>query len=249
MLHVSTASFIALCHPCGLRHPCHTEQEFADFCTRHPGHPVSRFDRSWLDLLGSPLAPHRPRSKVVSTSDPAMARHLRLHTHRALAEARPNADLKLAHSADVPIVITLASLASHASNGRESNPVDNATNLYLDAMVILRITLQAGTPANDKAVHMLLYGGFGTDVTSEALAAGDAALAIRNPTNLREFNSIPVVEGGTWYRSNPAMIAHVFGGALPDTWGLVVRNYTGVTFSATEGEHVKGYRGYFATVI
>jgi hypothetical protein len=160
------------------------------------------------------------------------------------------ADLKLKYASSANFTLTLASLASSATGARESTAVDNTTNLYLDALVRVHCKLQAGTPANDKAIYVFAYGSEdGTNYTDNATGS-DAAVTMRDPTNLRLIGVIACPDsGGLTYKGGPFSVAQAFGGILPRKWGIVLRNYTGVTLSATEGDHAYSYTGiHYQTV-
>lgn len=163
------------------------------------------------------------------------------------------ADLKLAYQASQTFTISFApggtGLASSATAARESTAVDNTSNLFLDAICMVSVKLQTGTPANDKAVYVYAYGSVdGTNYTDNATGT-DAAITLRDPTNVRLVNVIPVPDsGGLTYESSPFSIAQAFGGILPPKWGIIVRNYTGVSLSNTEGDHFAKYRGIYHTV-
>lgn len=158
------------------------------------------------------------------------------------------ADIKLAYGSSTNLALTLASLASSATAARESTVVDNGTNKFLDALVQVHVKLQTGTPANDKAVYVYAYGSEdGTNYTDNATGA-DAALTMRDPSNLRLIGMIACPDsGGLTYKSAPMSVAAAFGGVLPRKWGIVVRNYTGVALSATEGDHAYRYTGVYQT--
>lgn len=158
-------------------------------------------------------------------------------------------DLKQAFGASAALTITLASLASSATAARESTAVDNTSNLFLDTLVQVKIKLQTGTPANDKAVYIYAYGSEdGTDYTAD-VSGSDAAYTLRAPTNLRLLGIIQCPDsGGLTYRSHPMSIREAFGGVMPRKWGIVVRNYTGVTFDSTGGNHEATYSGVYLTV-
>jgi hypothetical protein len=146
------------------------------------------------------------------------------------------------------ITCTLASLASSATAGRESTVIDNTTNLFLDVLVSLTVKLQAGTPANDKAVYVYAYGTVndGTDYTDGATGS-DAAFTPTDPPNVRLIGVISAPASAGTYKGGPFSVAAAFGGVLPAKWGIVVRNYTGIALSATEGDHKKLYQGVYAT--
>lgn len=158
-------------------------------------------------------------------------------------------DVKIEYQSSQNFTLTLASLASSATGGRESTAVDNTTNKFLDAICQVSCKLQTGTPGNDKAIYIYAYGSVdGTNYTDNATGS-DAAITLRDPTNLRLVGTIPVPDsGGLTYESQPFSVAQAFGGILPPKWGIVVRNYTGVALSATESDHFYKYRGVYETV-
>ena len=154
------------------------------------------------------------------------------------------ADLKLKFGTSTAFTLTLASLASSSTAGRESTAVDNTSNLFVDALVRLQCKLQTGSPANDKAIYVYAYGSEdGTNYTDPATGS-DAAITLRAPTNLRLIGVISTPDsGGLTYKGGPFSVAQAFGGVLPRKWGIVVQNYSGVTLSATEGDHAYTYTG------
>jgi hypothetical protein len=156
-------------------------------------------------------------------------------------------DIKTAFGATTALTITLNGLASSATGARESTVVDNGTNLYLDALVTVIFELAAGSPANDKAVYVYAYGSEdGTNYTDNATGA-DAAITLRDPTNLRLIGVIACPDaGGLSYKSHPMSVAAAFGGRLPRKWGIVVRNYTGVAGESSGCS--ASYSGVYATV-
>lgn len=156
------------------------------------------------------------------------------------------ADIKQAFGTSIAITITLASLADNAA--RESTVIDNGSDLFLDVIVQLTCQLQAGSPANEKAIYIWAYGSEdGTDYTDNATGS-DAAVTLRAPHNFKLIGVINCPDaGGLAYKSHPMSIAQAFGGVMPRKWGIVVENQTGITFHATEGNHDKHYSGIYAT--
>ncbi len=159
------------------------------------------------------------------------------------------ADLKQAFGSSTAITCTLASIAG-AGSARESTAVDNGTNLFLDVMVYLAIKLQSGSPSGDRAIFIYAYGSEDGTNYGDNATGSDAALTLRTPTNLRPLGTINCPDSGALtYKSGPMSLAAAFGGVIPRKWGVVVQNLTGVTFSATEGDHAKSYTGiYYQTV-
>jgi hypothetical protein len=144
------------------------------------------------------------------------------------------------------LTITLASLASSATAGRESTVVNNGTNLFMDALVSVVVTLAAGTSGSDRAVYVYAYGtsNDGTDYTGSATGT-DAAYTQADPTPLKLIGVIPAPTQSLAYKGGPWSVAAAFGGVLPAKWGIIVRNFSGITLTATAGNHKVVYQGVF----
>lgn len=153
------------------------------------------------------------------------------------------ADIKLKYgTAGQTITLTLASLANNAA--RASTYVDNATTLYQDALVQLKVKTGASGVATTGSVAVYAYGSVDGGTTySEGATGSDAALTLVSPTNLRLIGLFSAVANATTYISSPMSVAQAFGGILPQRWGIVVLNSTGAAFDATEGSHAKLYQG------
>jgi hypothetical protein len=152
-------------------------------------------------------------------------------------------------SASQGITCTLASLASSATAAREATVIDNTSNLFDDALVYLKLKLQTGTPANDKAIYVYFYCSEDGSNYTDNVTGADAAVTLRVPTNL--FGPFIVQcpdSGGLSYKVIIPSVAGFFGGRLPPKWGIVIRNYTGIALDATEGNHTKEYRGIYRNV-
>lgn len=135
------------------------------------------------------------------------------------------------------ITITLTSLANASGvngAGRASTAIDNTANLFLDALVSLKIKTSASALANDKAVYVYAYGTSdgGTDYT-DGITGSDAAFTATNPPNVRLIGVINAVASSTTYVGGPFSVAAAFGGVLPDHWGIFVVNFTGQSLDAS----------------
>jgi hypothetical protein len=154
-------------------------------------------------------------------------------------------DIKQVFGTSTGITITLASLASSATAGRESAAVDNSSNLYVDALVTVTIDLAAGAPANDQAVYVYAAASEdGTTYTDNATGS-DAAITLRTPTNLRVIGIINTPVDGAVY-TQVMSVAQAFGGILPRKWSIVVRNYSGQAFHSSGNS--ASYTGVYANV-
>lgn len=158
------------------------------------------------------------------------------------------ADRKIAYDTSQALTITLNSLASSATAGRESTAVDNTTNKYLDALVQVKVTLQTGTPGNDKGVYVYAYGSEDGSTYTDNATGTDAAITLRDPSALVLIGFIPCPDsGGVTYEGSPMSVARAFGGRLPRKWGIVVRNYTNVALHASAGNSAS-YTGLYETI-
>jgi hypothetical protein len=150
---------------------------------------------------------------------------------------------RLTLAASAPIAITLDGLARGA--GRASAFVDNATNLYVDAHVSVKFTLDVTAgPVDHNVVYIHAYGSedgtlagpSGGSSGREAIDGTDKAITISTlPTALWTVRlcalTVHTGAGGSVYVSPPLSVAHAFGGVLPRRWGLVVANRSPFAFA------------------
>lgn len=163
------------------------------------------------------------------------------------------ADIKTAFSAVQTFTITLASLAtSSVGAGRSSLTVDNSSNLYEDALVLISVQLLAGTASGDKAVYIYAWGSLDNTLFPDTITGADAALTLTQPTQLRLIGSIAMpstIVVSTPYTSEPLSVASAFGGVLPKYWGIFIQNNTGFALNATENNLKKQWMGVYRTAI
>lgn len=144
------------------------------------------------------------------------------------------------------ITITVASLANNGA--RESTAADNTSNLFLDALVSLKIKSPAASTSATGYIEVFAYGTTNAGTTySDSCTGSDAGVTLTVPENMRRIGVINVVADATTYNAGPFAVAAAFGGVLPAKWGIVVRNKTGGTLDATGGSHVIQYQGIFAS--
>lgn len=131
------------------------------------------------------------------------------------------------------ITCTITTLASSATACRASTAVDNTTNLFLDALVQVNVTLSATATANDKAVYVWAYGtADGGTTYTDGVTGTDGAFTRTDPPNLRLIGVLSTPTASNSYKSGPMSVAAAFGGILPDHWGVVVQNFSGSAFTA-----------------
>ena len=144
------------------------------------------------------------------------------------------------------ITITLTSLASAGTQG--SAAIDNTTNLYLDALVFVKVKTNAAGTSATGYVSIYAYGtADGGTTYSDGVTGTDAAQTLTSPPNLRLVGVCNAVANATTYSCGPFAVSPAFSGILPDHWGIVVQNNTGAALDATVGS--AWYQGAQAQVI
>lgn len=151
------------------------------------------------------------------------------------------ADIKTKYSSAASVTVSIASLADHTE--RQSDVIDNSTNLYLDAHVQLKVKTGSSV-SGDKAVYVYAYGT--TDSSGLGYsggASGSDSTFSGTLENTRLIGVISTVSSGTSYESDIMSVAAGFGGTLPSKWGIIVENRSGSALDSTESNHVKKYVG------
>lgn len=143
-------------------------------------------------------------------------------------------------AADNAVTITLASLASSATAGRESTVVSNTSNLDLDHQLYAAFLPQAGTPANDKGVYVFGYGTAGGTEYPDNVTGADAALTPTSEANLTYMDFVNIAVSTTRGAKFIGSVATRFG-SMPEKIGYFVRNYCGFTLNATGSNHKLTY--------
>jgi hypothetical protein len=153
---------------------------------------------------------------------------------------------KYQYGPSTALTMTLASLASSTTVGWASAAVDNSADAYLDILIQIRFKLVAGTPAGDQDVYVYAYGSEdGTDFP-DGITGTSGSYTFRAPTNLILLYATAIAAAGQLVcPSNPLSLALAFNGLVPRKWGIVIRNYTGLAFSATESDHAARYTGIY----
>jgi hypothetical protein len=164
------------------------------------------------------------------------------------------ASIKLAYGASAALTITLASLGNSTTAGRQSDVVDNTSNLYVDALVGGKITT-GSTPTVGTIIEVWAFAPVesGTPIYPDVLGASDAAVTFTSRDILVSSMALlsAMVVSATSDRAywmKPTSVAAAFGGVLPFKWGIVVINSTAVALNATGGNHTLYYKPVYATV-
>ena len=151
------------------------------------------------------------------------------------------ADIKTKYGTNnQPITITLGSLANDAK--RESTAINNTSNCFLAALVQLQVKTGSGTIGSNPVVNVYAYGTSDGGTTYSGEATGSDAAYTGTLANCRLIGVISCPASASTYKSEPMNVTNAFGG-LPDKWGIVVENKTGLALDSTEENHKKFYQG------
>ena len=153
------------------------------------------------------------------------------------------ATASLNYAAAVSMTVTaLNSNTSSLTAAWASAVVDNTSNKYLDALVMVVLDYANTAPANDKATYVYAYGGLesGTYTNPITGSEGDVTLLdiSANPNNLKLIGVMPYGTADEVCESSPMSVANAFGGILPPYWGVCILDYTGAAIAAS-GNTVK----------
>lgn len=148
------------------------------------------------------------------------------------------ATLKPLYGTAASLTITLASLASSAASagvGRQSTAIANSTDLAIDSLVWGSLVTGITTANTQMEVWAFASADGGTTYSGGA-GGTDAGLTLIPATKslLRPVTIIPVPDTtGRTYTWGPFSIAQLYGGTMPDHWGIWILNSSGVALSAT----------------
>lgn len=160
------------------------------------------------------------------------------------------ADIKTGYGTSGQVItITLTSLADATSAGRESTVISNATDLYLDVLIAGKLKTQnSGSISAPSAAFVYAYGSVdgGSDYP-DTVTGADAAITLNSPTQLKLLGAIYAAAINTQYKGGPWSLAALYGGRMPERWGIVVVNDTGTALSSTASDHVFEWQGVYAT--
>jgi len=155
------------------------------------------------------------------------------------------------YAAAQAITVTLTSLAS--AGYRSSVFVDNSVNKYMDAHVMGSV--QIGAPTVDGTITVFAYGSVdggtlysgGLDGTDTAITWGTTPSTSTvegfNQLKLLGVMSVDSTDDANDLEFGPFAVAPAFGGVLPQRWGLVFLNETGVILNATGTNNAVKYQG------
>lgn len=139
------------------------------------------------------------------------------------------------------ITCGIASLANNSL--RQSTYVDNATNLYMDVLVFVKVKSGASGTSTSGYINVYAYAtADGGSTYTDGASGSDSAITPTSPTNLKFIGMVNVVANATTYYGGPFSLAAAFG-CVPERWGIVIENKTGGTLDTTAGNHSVTYQG------
>lgn len=158
--------------------------------------------------------------------------------------------LKPVYGTSTALTCTLNSLAASATVGRSSVEVDNSSDLFLD--VICQVKVTVGTVSGNKQVLIYAYGtvdetniGYSTKGTD--IDGTDKGVTIVEPTMIAGPIVLPCPTNSVIHTSRPFSIKNFFGGTMPEKWGLFIANDTGAALAGS-GNAIR-YRGIQLTSV
>jgi len=159
------------------------------------------------------------------------------------------ASVKEAFGTATAFTKTNANIATSATAGWKSNAIDNSSNLYLDALIMVELAAVNTAPANSKAIFLYAFALIeGTEYTS----TGDGTIdGSEGTVTFPDVTTLPVVApllGVIPYpvqnkviHSSAFSVAACFGGILPPKWCIGMINHSGMTLSVTDIFYIEKY--------
>lgn len=144
---------------------------------------------------------------------------------------------------------TVTITATGITNGssKQSDAIDNSTDVFLDALV--HVTIKAGSSGTAAGGVVNVYAAGtvdgGTKYSGGASGTAGSYTPV-SPTQLRLIGQVNVVADSATYEGGPFSVAGAFGGILPQKWVIVLENVSGATLDASVGA-VK-YQGIYQQV-
>lgn len=138
--------------------------------------------------------------------------------------------------------ITLASLASDTNliAGRQGTVINNgsAGEDAIDAMLGGKVTTGT-TPTTARQIEVWCFGTYDGTTYSAGAGASDANFSPTGEKTLMKLvTMIPTdATSNHTYEWGPFSVAGVFGGVMPEKWGVFIVHNTGVALNATGGNH------------
>lgn len=149
--------------------------------------------------------------------------------------------VKIAYASAATITCSMASKTS--GQGQRSAVVDNSSNLYVDALVLVSLTI--GTFTSPARFDVYAYASADDGTTYETGGSTDAAWnTIRGDE--RFLFSTNCYTNTTAF-AGVGTVAHAYR-RMPRNWGIIISQTNCGTLSGTEGNHLKKFQGVQFTV-
>ena len=167
------------------------------------------------------------------------------------------ATVSLAYSGPNTITISPQNVATSSTfvAGVESDQIDNTSNLYNDVLVQGLWTCGT-TPTANTSVNIYVWGSHTSAGTTaidviEGTASAETITSAGVLSSFLRLAAVGVVDSTTsdrGYPIGPFSVAALFGGNMPQFWGLFISHNSGVNSNTTAGNHVWKYTGVKYTV-
>ncbi len=139
------------------------------------------------------------------------------------------------------ITITITALSNGAF--RQSDEVSNLVTKFLDAHLQVIVGTQSSAISSSGTVEVYAYGNVGAPFRTDTAGATDAAIV--NIPNARLVGIVQANSGSTIYTAGPFSVANAFGGILPQKWGIILANRTGLHLTNSAGVTGLYFGGYY----
>lgn len=144
----------------------------------------------------------------------------------------------------------LVSMTASATAGWQSNAIDNSSNLYDDALVMLELGSAAHGTAATNTVFIFAFALINTAASLFTTQGGgntgptgtEATITLPNVTSAPV--NLPLLGTGTALGTvasilGPFSVARAFGGILPPKWGICIINNTAATFASATARYIE----------
>lgn len=149
-------------------------------------------------------------------------------------------------TAPIAIPIDLSALPTSATFvlGRESDQVDNSVNNYIDALVNIDgiVSHAATVPVVGQRIDFYVWGSDTSGSAIDVLDGVDSAetlghLSVLNSLKFGGSASVTEATAGLTYYIQPFSIAALFGGIMPNFWGIfAAHNHAGALAASQTGK-------------
>ena len=152
-------------------------------------------------------------------------------------------DLWTVHDTKASFTHTLASLATATS--RQTTMINNTSTFRPAAIVAFDIESNGSAPTAGSTYELYLLRGNAASptVSTDNAGASDAAITIENAPMLGAIVVTATANKHFYGDFDTAAL-----GPLGPLWGIAVKNNSGQSLHATEGNHLKTYQTYYQQI-